>query len=287
VRKDPYTSLAERSRFFKLPVLRGAAGLIEMLVIGLRTLNYSAEVAMSSPEDGEPGGNGRSGEKGTGETLRLALTLAVALSAGVAIFFLTPLVLTTMFFAVDQQPLAFNLIAGGIRLLLFLGYLLAIAALKDVRRIFEYHGAEHKAVFAFERGGALEPGAAACQSRFHPRCGTSFLLVVMLVAILMFGLFDAAVIALRGSMTLPLRLATHLPLIPLLGGISYEFIRLSAKHSGTLVGRVIVAPGLWLQKITTREPDTSELEVAVAALRAALGEEQAEPLAAIPKAAAL
>ena len=287
VRKDPYTSLAERNRVFKLPVLRGAVGLIEMLVIGLRTLNYSAEVAMNASEEAKAGDNGSHRSSRAGDSLRLALTLTVALGAGVAIFFLTPLVLTTMFFSVDQQPLAFNLIAGGIRLVLFLGYLIAIAALKDVQRIFEYHGAEHKAVFAFERGGALEPDAAACQSRFHPRCGTSFLLVVMLVAILMFGLFDAGVIALRGSMTLPLRIATHLPLIPLLGGISYEFIRISARHSGTALGRIIVAPGLWLQKITTREPDTSELEVAVAALRAARGEDLAEPVAAIPKAAVL
>ena len=286
VRKDPHVMLAEKYRVFKLPVLRGAAGLIEMLVIGLRTLNYSAEMAMGA--DGQDESREEiPARKRTRDNIRLAVTLTAALCAAVALFFLTPLILTTFFFRVDQDPLAFNLIAGGIRLILFMAYLLAISALKDVQRLFEYHGAEHKAVFAFEGGGGLGLEAAACQSRFHPRCGTSFLLVVMLVGILLFGVFDAAVIALHGQVTLLFRIATHIPLIPILGGISYEFIRVSARHSDTVIGRIIVAPGLWLQKITTREPDESELEVALAALRAALGIEASEEVPAARKAAAV
>ena len=286
VRKDPHVMLGEKYRVFKLPVLRGAAGLIEMLVIGLRTLNYSAEIAMGAVARGETRGESSPGSSAR-DNIRLAFTLTVALCAGVALFFLTPLLLTTIFFRVEQQPLAFNLIAGGFRLVFFMGYLLAISRLKDVRRLFEYHGAEHKAVFAFEGGGALGLDAAACQSRFHPRCGTSFLLVVMLAGILLFGVLDAAVIALHGEVTLLLRIATHIPLIPVLGGISYEFIRVSARNSDTLIGRIIVAPGLWLQKITTREPDASELEVALAALRAALGIEVPEAIPAARKAAAI
>jgi uncharacterized protein YqhQ len=288
VRKEPYVSLAEKRKFFRLPVLRGAVGLIEMLIVGLRALNFSAAAALE-PDRGDNSavGDGKpAGESNSGENLRLGLMLAAALLAGAAIFFLTPLLITTAWFHVDQQPLAFNLIAGGIRLALFLAYLLAISAMKDVRRLFEYHGAEHKVVFTFERGETLSVDSAARHTRFHPRCGTSFLLVVMLVAILLFGLLDTLLIHWLGALSLPIRIATHLPLIPMLGGVSYEFIKFSARKSDTLLGRLIVAPGLWLQKITTREPDEGELEVALEALRAALGEEALAPAAYARQAAA-
>jgi uncharacterized protein YqhQ len=288
VRKEPYLSLAEKRKFFRLPVLRGAVGLIEMLIVGLRALNFSAEAALETePGDSSAGENGKpSGEGTSGENLRLGLTLAAALLAGTAVFFLTPLLITTAWFHVDQQPLAFNLIAGAIRLTLFLAYLVAISRMKDVRRLFEYHGAEHKVVFTFERGEDLSVNSAAGHTRFHPRCGTSFLLVVMLVAILLFGLLDTVMIRWLGVLSLPIRIATHLPLIPILGGVSYELIKFSARKSDTFLGRLIVAPGLWLQKITTREPDGSELEVALEALRAALGEETAVPVTYARQAAA-
>ena len=288
VRKEPYLSLAEKRKLFRLPVLRGAVGLIEMLIVGLRALNFSAEAALETePGDSSAGENGKpSGEGTSGENLRLGLTLAAALLAGTAVFFLTPLLITTAWFHVDQQPLAFNLIAGAIRLTLFLAYLLAISRMKDVRRLFEYHGAEHKVVFTFERGEDLSVNSAAGHTRFHPRCGTSFLLVVMLVAILLFGLLDTVMIRWLGVLSLPIRIATHLPLIPILGGVSYELIKFSARKSDTFLGRLIVAPGLWLQKITTREPDGSELEVALEALRAALGAETAVPVTYARQAAA-
>jgi uncharacterized protein YqhQ len=281
VRKEPYLSLAEKRRFFRLPVIRGAVGLIEMLIVGLRALNFSAEAAIE-PDRGDNSAVGDekpAGESNSGENLRLGLMLAAALLAGAAIFFLTPLLITTAWFHVDQLPLAFNLIAGAIRLTLFLAWLLAISTMKDVRRLFEYHGAEHKVVFTFERGETLSVDSAAGHTRFHPRCGTSFLLVVMLVAILLFALLDTLLIHWLGGLSLPIRIATHLPLIPILGGVSYEFIRISARKSGTFLGRLIVAPGLWLQRITTREPNESELEVALEALRAALGEEALAPAA--------
>ena len=276
VSKQPYRSLAERFKVFKLPVLRGAIGLVEMMVIGIRTLNFSAEVAM---EDSErlhgPNGNGQVEQKAKplkGNFL-LALTVTVSLLIGVAIFFVTPLVVTTTLFGVEQQPVWFNLIAGGIRIALLLAYLSAISMIKDIKRLFEYHGAEHKAVFAFELGEELEISAAARQSRFHPRCGTSFLLIVMFVAIILFSILDAILIRWLGEIDVVTRLVTHLPLIPVVGGVSYEFIKASAKRSNTAIGRFVVAPGLWLQKITTREPDEKQLEVALVALRCALGED--------------
>jgi uncharacterized protein YqhQ len=263
VKREEHRTLAERYPILKVPVLRGTVGLVEMLVVGIRTLNFSAEVAMTEEQGTET-------PSGTGSDLRLWLSLALALAVGVAIFFMAPLAAATALFNVDQDPVLFNLATGMIRLGLFLLYLGGIVLMKDIQRVFAYHGAEHKVVFAFERGLELTVEAALGQSRFHPRCGTSFLLVVMMSAILVFAVVDGIVISLTGAISLPVRLLTHLPLIPVVGGISYEFIRFSARHTDTLIGRWVVAPGLWLQRITTREPDRGQVEVALAALQAAL-----------------
>lgn len=276
VNKEPHVSLAERNRIFKLPIFRGAVGLIEMMVIGVRTLNYSAEIAMED-ESGKDGRNGnRNRKKSSSDSIRLGLTVAVSLLIGVALFFVTPLAVTTWLFDVDQEAFWFNLTAGLIRIGLLLGYLGIISMMKDIQRLFQYHGAEHKAVFAFELGEVLNVESARRQTRFHPRCGTSFLLIVMLVAILSFSILDTLLIQWLGEIDIVTRLLTHLPLIPIVGGISYEFIKVSAKRSTTPLGRLAVAPGLWLQRITTKEPDDTQLEVAVVALRCALGDEEAE-----------
>ncbi|MBM2841267.1 MAG: hypothetical protein HW412_1795 [Bacteroidetes bacterium] len=279
VKKERHISLAEKFPLFKLPVVRGALGLVEMMVIGMRTLNFSAEVAMQDVDSGK--GNGHLLTTDPAETkairrkdsLKLGLTVTFSLVLGVAIFFVTPLLIATVLFNVDQQPLTFNLLAGVVRITLLLVYLLAISMLKDIKRLFQYHGAEHKAVFAFEKGEGLTVEAASRQSRFHPRCGTSFLLIVMIVSIFLFSVLDALIIGWLGQLTLTTRLLTHLPLIPLVGGFSYEVIKASAKRSETFIGKIVVAPGLWLQKITTKEPDESMLEVAILALRAALGQD--------------
>jgi uncharacterized protein YqhQ len=282
LKSDEFHSVAERFPLLKWPILRGAVGLIEMMVVGIQTLNYSAEIALQGMEK-EEGRRGKEEGKREEETQKraedegkpgkvmLGLTVAFALLAGVAIFFATPLTVTTLFFTVDQDPFSFNMLAGGIRLVLLVGYLGLIARLKDVQRLFAYHGAEHKAVFTFELGQPLDVASCRSQTRFHPRCGTSFLLIVVLSSILLFGLLDAALLAVLGRLSLPIRLATHLPLIPVVGGLSYEFIRFSARHTDSLFGRIIVAPGLWLQRITTREPDESQIEVALVAIKAALG----------------
>jgi uncharacterized protein YqhQ len=272
VKKDPFVSLGERYALVKLPLIRGAVGILEMLTVGIRTLNYSAEVAMAQ-ESAKASGNGHADGK---MSLSLGLTVAFSLILGVALFFAAPIYITTRLFSVEQQPFVFNLIAGGIRVLIFLGYLAILSFMKDIKRLFQYHGAEHKAVFAHEQGRDLTVDACRTQTRFHPRCGTSFMLVVMVVAIMSFAVIDALLISWLGPINLAIRLATHLPLLPLIGGVSYEFIRLSARKSETLLGRLVVTPGLWLQRITTKEPDDSQLEVAVVALRAALGIDQPE-----------
>lgn len=263
VKKTPFTSVLEKHPGLNTPVVRGAVGLIEMMVIGISTLNYSAEVAMESEADGGK-------EKKEQSTLALTLTLIVSLGAGIGIFFFLPLFAATQFFDVSQRPFEFNLVSGAIRIVILLGYLYGISRMKDVHRLFRYHGAEHKAVFAFEQNAPLTVADTIGYTRFHPRCGTSFVLQVMLIAILFFSVMDTITMQFVEHLSLPLRLATHIPLIPVLGGISYEFLKYSAKHSTTLLGRWFVAPGLWLQRITTQEPDESMMEVSLAALKAAL-----------------
>jgi uncharacterized protein YqhQ len=273
VKLHEYKSLAEKYKFLKLPVLRGAAGLVEMMYIGIDTLNFSTEVAMRDialKAKGNGNGSARAPRK-SASNLRIALTVLFSLVAGIAVFFITPLVVTTKVFHVEQKALWFNLIAGGIRISILLAYLLGISLMKDVKRLFEYHGAEHKAVFTFESMGDLTVDSARRFTRFHPRCGTSFILIVMVASMLFFSLLDSLLIAWLGAISLPIRLLTHVPLIPLVGGIAYEFIRWSAKRSGTPIGKILVAPGLWLQRITTKEPDPSQIEVALVAIKCALG----------------
>jgi uncharacterized protein YqhQ len=286
VKKEAFRSLTEKHRWLNVPILRGGVGLIEMLVLGIKTLNYSAEVAMEDLKRGEEikqaGGDGQQQlkQKTWTSQLTLALTVVVALALGIAIFFVTPLFVTTRVFNVEREALAFNVIAGVIRIVILLAYLIGISLMKDVRRLFQYHGAEHKSVFAFEFNDELTVLSAKKYLTLHPRCGTSFVLIVMLVAVLIFSLLDTGLIAILGKINLSMRLLFHLPCIPIIGGIAYEFIKLSAKKSGTRFGKIIVAPGLWLQKITTKEPDERQLEVALVALRRALGIEDAVQVSA-------
>jgi uncharacterized protein YqhQ len=279
VKAEKFSSLVEKFKLLNVPVVRGAIGLIDMMYLGIKTLNWSAEVAIRDLEQEQrkkkADQNGVERPFHKQSTLALVATLIVALAIGVSIFFITPLVITTSLFEFEQRAFAFNLTAGMIRIGILLLYLSVISMMKDIKRLFQYHGAEHKAVFTFELNGDLVPEVAQRHTRFHPRCGTSFLLIVMFVAILSFSVLDVLLLRLFGEMTLVLRLATHLPFIPVVGGLSYEVIKLSAKHSATWWGTIVAAPGLWLQRITTREPDLSQIEVALVALRCALGREDA------------
>jgi uncharacterized protein YqhQ len=277
VKKQPFTSVLEKYPSLNTPIVRGAIGLVEMMYIGISTLNYSAEIAMDDANEKE---GKEKQEKKPQTKLALTLTVIVSLAIGIGIFFFLPLFTATQFFDVEQKPLQFNLVAGAIRIMLLLGYLYAISKMKDVHRLFQYHGAEHKAVFAFEKNSDLSVGDAITYTRFHPRCGTSFVLQVMLISILFFSVMDTIMLQFIDHITLPIRLATHIPLIPVLGGISYEFLKYSAKHSTTSMGKMFVAPGLWLQRITTEEPDESMMEVSLAALKAALQIDQAQEQAA-------
>jgi len=278
VRERDFKSLSERYKIFRLPILRGAVGLIEMMFVGIETLNFSAEVAMHDLELKERKNGQDITNKKPISNFRLALTVIFALILGIAIFFITPLIVTTKFFNVEQNAYWFNIIAGGIRLSILLVYLIGISMMKDVKRLFEYHGGEHKAVMSFESSKQLTLEAAITSTRFHPRCGTSFILIVALVSVILFSVLDVLMILWIGKLTLLIRLVTHLPLIPLVGGFAYEFIRWSSKKTNTLIGKILVAPGLWMQRITTKEPDASQVEIALIALRCALGIEENKPV---------
>jgi len=264
VDRHEFTSILEKRKFLNLFVLRGMIALFETIKIGLASLQWSADKNM---EDLEPDKD----REAPGKLAKVG-SLMLALTLGLGIFFVLPLFLTTKFFNVEREAMAFNLVSGSIRIALFLTYIGAISLAKDIKRLFMYHGAEHKMIFAFESGCQLLPSEAIPFTRFHPRCGTSFLLIVMIVSIIVFGIIDTVLLGLFGSINLGIRLFTHLPFIPFVAGVAYEAIKLSGKYGNTKIGRIIIAPGLWLQRLTTREPEDSQLEVAAAALKSALGD---------------
>ncbi len=265
VKSEPYVSLTKKHRTLKLPILRGVISFFEMLVIGLRTLNYSAEVAMADLEENPAKKESRPRNKGF-----LVVSLILGFGFGLAIFFFTPLLLTSLL-SIHRGALSFNIIAGVIRILLFLGYVWVISLFRELRRLFEYHGAEHKSIFAYEEGQALVPEDVRRFSTKHPRCGTSYLLIVALLAMLIFALADTLYALKTGhAPALAQRLLIHFSLLPLIAGTSYELLKLSGRTRKRRLTRILMAPGLWIQRITTREPDDDQLAVALVALKEAL-----------------
>jgi uncharacterized protein YqhQ len=277
VKTETYISLSRRYKVLKTPILRGAVAFVEMLVLGIRTLNFSAEVAIQEAEKEEAVKEGRvyKPEKKKRSNLLLGLTVVLALALGIGIFFYLPLAAAegvSRLFGYSRDAVGFNLVAGIVRLMLFLGYVWAISLFREFRRVFEYHGAEHKSIYTYELGHELTPERAAIQSRFHPRCGTSFILIVALFAILIYSVSDSIYAVIVGHVPeLATRFGIHFSLLPLVAGASYELLKLSGKTRDNAMTRVLIAPGLWLQRITTKEPSATQLEVAIAALEASLG----------------
>ena len=268
VREEAHTPWSQRWRPFKWPVLRGAVSFFEMLIIGMRTLNFSAEMAGGEEKERRP-----ALERGIWrERLVMGFTLVVSLGAGLGLFFFLPLFIAQKA-GMSPDALAFNGVAGGVRLFLLLLYLWGISHWQEIRRVFEYHGAEHKSIFALEAGAELTVANARICSRFHPRCGTSFLLIVALLAVGIFALVDGAFPVVFGHpQSLLERFATHLTVLPLISGLGFELLKFSGRRRHNPLVRVLSTPGLWLQRITTREPSDEQLEVALVALRHALGQ---------------
>ena len=254
VHTEPLTGLLYASRWMKLPFLRGLVRLWDALILGTRMLLLSANLALV--------------ESGEGAELTGPLawgTLALSLGMGVTIFFLIPAFLVSFLDVYMSSSLLSNTLEGAIRLGILVGYLGLMGRLPDVRRLFAYHGAEHKTINAYEDGASLEPEVVSAYSSAHLRCGTSFLLVVVVLTVLLF--------AFLGRPPLLLRLASRMLLLPLIAGISYEVIRFSAAHRTNFLIRLLLAPNLALQRLSTREPDESMLEVAITALKRVLAGE--------------
>ena len=257
VKDQDFQSIMKRFKILGWPILRGAVVLIESLILGIRALNFSSEIAINEEKPGE-----KVNKKSKKSDITIGFTMVLAFSVGLLLFFYIPLLLTDL--TGVKSGLGFNLIDGFFRMLIFLGYIILISRWKEIRRVFEYHGAEHKSVFAFEDKRELSIQETQPYSTHHPRCGTSFLFMVIIVSIIVF-------IFLGRPDSIPERLL-RLAFVPIIGGISYELIRLSDKVQKNNLLHIFILPGLWLQRITTKEPDTDQLEVALVALKTALGQ---------------
>ena len=263
VKREGVKRLSEYWKPLSWPVVRGFAVLLQSLVLGIRTLNFS--FAAAAADIPPKGGEAPEPKKKGGEALPIAVTMIVAASFAVFLFILAPLWITNWlknFFPAIHNWVVFNLVDGIIRVLFFLAYILLISRMKDIRRVFQYHGAEHKVVYTWEAHEELTVENARRKSPLHPRCGTSFLLFVMVVSIVVFSIFKFhAFWAIFLS---------RVVLIPLISGLSYELIRLSAPRCRRGFFRLVVLPGLALQRVTTKEPSDDQLEVAIRALVEAL-----------------
>jgi uncharacterized protein YqhQ len=249
----PIESPMKRHRVFRLPVVRGVIALGESLAIGFRALAISANYA--AQEEG-------SDEEVSTELSRGSLIFAFAVAIGFAVmlFKVTPALITN-WLPIDTTG-TFVIVEGLIRVALFVLYLSLISLLPDLRRVFQYHAAEHKAINAYEAGESLEPERVQRFSLIHPRCGTAFLLWVMVIAIFVFAFF--------GRPSWYWLIATRILLLPVIAGIAYELIRFAGRHTGNRLLMTLLAPGLWLQRLTTREPTLDQLEVSIRALREVL-----------------
>jgi uncharacterized protein YqhQ len=260
VTSEPLVSWAKRHRFLRLPVIRGVVALGESLKIGFRALAISANAQLDPDEQEEIGG------------FTWGLTIALSLVLAIGLFFVIPVGATSLIKDWLGSAFLFWLVEGILRTAIFIGYIAAISRLRDLRRVFEYHGAEHKTISAYEAEDRLIPARAKLYSRLHPRCGTSFLLIVMVLAIFVF-----APIGLPAWYWL---LASRILGIPLIAGLSYEVIKWAGRNRRKRWVRALMWPGLMLQNLTTREPDEEQLQVAIDALEAVLAVESPEQAAA-------
>jgi uncharacterized protein YqhQ len=258
---EPLVSITKRHRILRLPLVRGVAALGESLTIGFKALGISANAQLAAEKE-----EGEEPEKIGSGTWMGTVIFSIVLAIG--LFFLLPAGLTSIFRDSLPNGAVFVIVEKLIRISIFLGYLWLISRMRDLQRVFEYHGAEHKTISCYEAALPLTPENAQRFSRLHPRCGTSFLLIVMVVAIVVF--------APLGKLPLPWLLVSRVVGIPLVAGLAFEVIKLFGKHRDKRWAQILMWPGMQLQKLTTREPDFSQLAVAIAALEAVLAVENPE-----------
>lgn len=253
IQKERLTSITERYPILKKPMIRGVVSLAESLVYGLKALSFSAQAA------GE--------EEETLSTKEIAMTMIFSLGLAILLFVIIPTFAAKYIHSAVTDSRLLNTFEGILRLAIFFLYIWGISLMKDIQRVFQYHGAEHKTIHAYEAGEELTVENIRKYSRLHPRCGTNFLLIVMVVSIIMF--------AFLGWPDLWLRILSRVVLLPVVAGIAYEIIRFAGRSKARWVA-YIIAPGLWLQNLTTREPSDDQLEVAVAALNAVRPDQEIE-----------
>jgi len=243
-------SFSNKIKFLKLPIFRGIVNLIESLTLGLKALTYSAEQA--------------TGEEDKINKVEMFFTILFAFIMFILFFIALPTGIARYLDRYLSNLMVYNLFEGMLRIGIFLFYLYFISKIKDIKRVFEYHGAEHKVMYTYEAGEKLSVDNVKKYSTLHPRCGTSFIFIVLIISILVFSLL--------GKQTLLLRIAYRIAIIPLIAGVSYEILKLSAKHLDKSLVKWAVMPGLWFQRLTTKEPDDSQIEVAIEALEGVLPE---------------
>lgn len=243
-------SLGDRYPIFRAPFIRGVVSLGESLVLGMRSLSYSAQMAGEDDEEMSDS--------------EVAMTMVFAFVLAAVLFIAIPTYAVKYFHAITEDPFYLNIFEGCLRLTVFLVYIFSISRMEGIYRVFQYHGAEHKTIHCFEKGEALTVANVQKCSRFHPRCGTAFLLIVMIVSIFVF--------AFLGWPSLVERIVSRVVLLPVIAGISYELIRLAGKHPNGIM-HIFILPGLCLQRLTTNEPADEMVEVAIESLKAVLAEE--------------
>ena len=258
VRQEKFNSIAKKYKLSKIPIIRGAVVLIESLYIGIKTLYWSAEVAA---EEENKNSNQDKEEKGSlFQKMILISSVFIGLGLGIGLFFYLPLFLTDLLGI--KEGVLFNLVDGVIRLVIFGIYIFLISLWKEFRRIFEFHGAEHKSIYTYENGEELTVDNAKKYTTLHPRCGTSFLLIVMVVSIIVF-VFLGRPDSISDKLI-------RFSFIPVIAGISYEFLKLSDRFKKNSIVRLFTLPGLWLQRVTTKEPSDEQLYIGLIALKYSL-----------------
>lgn len=249
---NPVSSIRDKYPILKKPLLRGVVALFESLYDGMKALAYSAQVS------------GEDEEQLTKKEMVMTILTSVALAVG--LFIVIPTWSMRFLHSVTSDPLVLNLSEGVLRMVIFLAYIGAISSMKDIQRVFQYHGAEHKTIYTYEAGLPLEVANVRPFSTLHPRCGTNFLMIVMLISMFVFTFL--------GWPSLLERIASRVLLMPVIAGVSYEIIRFAGAHANNSLVHFFILPGLLLQKLTTREPDDSQIEVAIASLKAVLPPEE-------------
>lgn len=262
VRKDRYVSMTEKVKFCSLPFIRGVFSFADSMILGMKTLTFSASFFEDDEEEQEPGRVERFLDRVFGEKLEKVLmgaVMALSVVLAVVIFMIVPLLLANVLRRYIGSETVMALLEGLIRIAIFIGYIGLVSRMEEIRRTFMYHGAEHKCINCIEHGMELTVENVRKSSKQHKRCGTSFLIFVMLISILLFMVIRTD--------TLWLRIVSRIVLVPVIAGISYEILRLAGRSDSGLIN-LVSRPGLWMQNLTTKEPDDSMIQVAIAAVEA-------------------